>query len=83
MKTWSSAESKRHTRSTTAFATSYVDFGDSLRFGEQLHDKERNRELPLFELTTIVEATDNFSLNNKFGAGGFGSVYKVRKKPKT
>ncbi|CDY57036.1 BnaC08g14920D [Brassica napus] len=69
-------KSKRHTRSTTAFATSYVDFGDSLRFGEQLHDKERNRELPLFELTTIVEATDNFSLNNKLGAGGFGSVYK-------
>ncbi|KAF3498264.1 hypothetical protein DY000_02054718 [Brassica cretica] len=69
-------KSKRHTRSTTTFATSYVDFGDSLRFEEQLHDKARNRELPLFELTTIVEATDNFSLNNKLGAGGFGSVYK-------
>ncbi|XP_033133741.1 G-type lectin S-receptor-like serine/threonine-protein kinase RKS1 isoform X3 [Brassica rapa] len=69
-------KSNRHTRSTTTFATSYVDFGDSLRFEEQLQDKARNRELPLFELTTITEATDNFSLHNKLGAGGFGSVYK-------
>ncbi|CAH8355399.1 unnamed protein product [Eruca vesicaria subsp. sativa] len=71
-------KSNRHTRSATSttFATSYVDFGDSLRFEEQLQDKARNRELPLFEFTTISEATDNFSLHNKLGAGGFGSVYK-------
>ena len=34
-------------------------------------------ELPLFELSTIVMATDNFSIANKLGEGGFGSVYKV------
>ena len=34
-------------------------------------------ELPLFELATIVNATDNFSEENKLGAGGFGPVYKV------
>lgn len=34
-------------------------------------------ELPLFELSTIVMATDNFSIGNKLGEGGFGSVYKV------
>ena len=34
-------------------------------------------DLPLFNLQTISSATNNFSLNNKIGQGGFGSVYKV------
>lgn len=34
-------------------------------------------ELPLFQLSTITRATDNFSVNNKVGEGGFGPVYKV------
>ncbi|CAN1227642.1 G-type lectin S-receptor-like serine/threonine-protein kinase At4g27290 [Linum perenne] len=33
-------------------------------------------ELPLFDLTTIVSATNNFSPNNILGRGGFGIVYK-------
>ncbi|KAL8506066.1 hypothetical protein ACS0TY_017068 [Phlomoides rotata] len=33
-------------------------------------------ELPLFPLSTITKATDNFSNNNKLGEGGFGPVYK-------
>ncbi|KAH9803120.1 Receptor-like serine/threonine-protein kinase SD1-8 [Citrus sinensis] len=33
-------------------------------------------ELPLFELATIANATDNFSINNKLGEGGFGPVYR-------
>uniref|UniRef100_A0A7N2M967 Receptor-like serine/threonine-protein kinase n=1 Tax=Quercus lobata TaxID=97700 RepID=A0A7N2M967_QUELO len=33
-------------------------------------------ELPFFELSTIVCATDNFLFKNKLGEGGFGSVYK-------
>ncbi|KAH9803153.1 Receptor-like serine/threonine-protein kinase SD1-8 [Citrus sinensis] len=33
-------------------------------------------QLPLFELATIANATDNFSINNKLGEGGFGPVYK-------
>ncbi|XP_017985303.1 PREDICTED: G-type lectin S-receptor-like serine/threonine-protein kinase SD1-1 [Theobroma cacao] len=33
-------------------------------------------ELPIFDLNTIVKATDNFSNNNKLGQGGFGPVYK-------
>ena len=37
-------------------------------------------ELPLFELATIANATDNFSINNKLGEGGFGPVYKVNLK---
>ncbi|KAF8015802.1 hypothetical protein BT93_H1367 [Corymbia citriodora subsp. variegata] len=41
-----------------------------------LIDDERNRDVPLFDLSTIASATNNFSFQNKLGAGGFGSVYK-------
>ncbi|KAL1562805.1 G-type lectin S-receptor-like serine/threonine-protein kinase SD1-1 isoform X2 [Salvia divinorum] len=33
-------------------------------------------ELPLFDLATIVAATNNFSGENMLGEGGFGPVYK-------
>ncbi|KAI7737806.1 hypothetical protein M8C21_011981, partial [Ambrosia artemisiifolia] len=33
-------------------------------------------ELPLFSVSTILKATNNFSMNNKLGEGGFGPVYK-------
>lgn len=39
------------------------------------HDEEL--ELPVFEFSTLVKATDNFAMKNKLGEGGFGLVYKV------
>ncbi|PRQ28644.1 putative protein kinase RLK-Pelle-DLSV family [Rosa chinensis] len=33
-------------------------------------------ELPLFDFSSVVAATDNFSDENKLGQGGFGCVYK-------
>ncbi|CAJ1948528.1 unnamed protein product [Sphenostylis stenocarpa] len=33
-------------------------------------------DVPLFDLVSITTATNNFSLNNKIGQGGFGPVYK-------
>ncbi|KAJ9563177.1 hypothetical protein OSB04_008337 [Centaurea solstitialis] len=33
-------------------------------------------DLPLFSLATLVSATNNFSISNKLGQGGFGPVYK-------
>ncbi|CAH1448383.1 unnamed protein product [Lactuca virosa] len=33
-------------------------------------------ELPLFDFSTLVTATNNFSNANKLGQGGFGCVYK-------
>ncbi|XP_057790547.1 G-type lectin S-receptor-like serine/threonine-protein kinase At4g27290 isoform X2 [Salvia miltiorrhiza] len=41
-------------------------------------DESDNKELelPQFDLSTVVKATDDFSLNNKLGEGGFGPVYK-------
>ncbi|KAF3454013.1 hypothetical protein FNV43_RR04456 [Rhamnella rubrinervis] len=38
--------------------------------------REEDLELPFFELSTIATATDNFSLENKLGEGGFGPVYR-------
>lgn len=35
-------------------------------------------KLPQFDLVMITKATNNFSLENKLGEGGFGSVYKVK-----
>ncbi|KAJ9552474.1 hypothetical protein OSB04_016519 [Centaurea solstitialis] len=32
--------------------------------------------VPLFKLSALLVATDNFSSNNKLGEGGFGPVYK-------
>ncbi|XP_076929288.1 putative inactive G-type lectin S-receptor-like serine/threonine-protein kinase SRK [Bidens hawaiensis] len=37
---------------------------------------EEDLELPLFGLSTLLKATNNFSVNNKLGEGGFGPVYK-------
>ncbi|PHU13119.1 G-type lectin S-receptor-like serine/threonine-protein kinase [Capsicum chinense] len=33
-------------------------------------------EIPLFDLSTIAKATNNFSIDVKIGEGGFGPVYK-------
>ncbi|KAJ0733954.1 putative non-specific serine/threonine protein kinase [Helianthus annuus] len=49
---------------------------------EAEHDPENKNdnedlELPLFGLSTLVKATNDFSKNNKLGEGGFGPVYKV------
>ncbi|KAJ0684553.1 putative protein kinase RLK-Pelle-DLSV family [Helianthus annuus] len=50
--------------------------------GSELGQDPENRsgdedlELPLFGLSTILKATDNFSMTNKLGEGGFGPVYK-------
>ncbi|KAJ9671869.1 hypothetical protein PVL29_025520 [Vitis rotundifolia] len=43
--------------------------------GETCEGQER-LELPLFELATLLNATNNFSSDNKLGEGGFGPVYK-------
>ncbi|XP_027353645.1 G-type lectin S-receptor-like serine/threonine-protein kinase At4g27290 [Abrus precatorius] len=39
-------------------------------------DSTQDLDLPFFDLATIVDATDNFSIKNKLGEGGFGPVYK-------
>ncbi|CAL5393213.1 unnamed protein product [Camellia sinensis] len=46
--------------------------------GHGYTDKTQNEdlELPLFDLTTIADSTNNISINNKLGEGGFEPIYK-------
>ncbi|XP_058197198.1 G-type lectin S-receptor-like serine/threonine-protein kinase RKS1 isoform X1 [Rhododendron vialii] len=46
--------------------------------GKHFDESGTNSELPYFDLSIIVSATSNFSLDNKLGEGGFGAVYKGR-----
>ncbi|KAL7143245.1 hypothetical protein ABFS83_08G179000 [Erythranthe nasuta] len=41
-------------------------------------DISRNKEseIPQYDLPTLTEVTENFSIHNKLGEGGFGPVYK-------
>ncbi|XP_022877635.1 G-type lectin S-receptor-like serine/threonine-protein kinase SD1-1 [Olea europaea var. sylvestris] len=44
--------------------------------GTHSESHEKDLDLPLFGLYTISKATNNFSIDNKLGEGGFGPVYK-------
>jgi hypothetical protein len=50
-------------------------FGDA---NEINSDGKKGHDLQIFSFASIVAATDNFSIENKLGQGGFGPVYKVR-----
>ncbi|KAK9937573.1 hypothetical protein M0R45_014352 [Rubus argutus] len=43
---------------------------------DYFEEEKEDMELPLFDLTAIAHATDDFSSSNKLGEGGFGPVYK-------
>ncbi|KAM7530758.1 hypothetical protein LguiB_034168 [Lonicera macranthoides] len=57
----------------TEAPTSFVGSSSSSRLQS---DEEESREMHFFNLKTIQEATNNFSIENKLGQGGFGPVYK-------
>lgn len=40
-------------------------------------DSKTHHDLPFYDIKSLVAATENFSVANKLGEGGFGSVYKV------
>ncbi|KAM0010000.1 putative protein kinase RLK-Pelle-DLSV family [Helianthus debilis subsp. tardiflorus] len=46
------------------------------RAGVESSSQMGSAEVPLFSLSKISRATDDFSVNNKLGEGGFGPVYK-------
>ncbi|KRG88621.2 hypothetical protein GLYMA_U042800v4 [Glycine max] len=49
---------------------------DKPKKNENIERQLEDLDVPLFHLLTITTATNNFSLNNKIGQGGFGPVYK-------
>ncbi|KAF6159076.1 hypothetical protein GIB67_032693 [Kingdonia uniflora] len=49
---------------------------DNLREEYTDEFQKHNSELPTFDFLSITKATNNFSLDNKLGEGGFGPVYK-------
>jgi hypothetical protein len=56
-----------------------LDLGTTQRANNLEHGDSRKREvqMPLFSFASVSTATDNFSIANKLGEGGFGPVYKV------
>ncbi|THG15637.1 hypothetical protein TEA_005769 [Camellia sinensis var. sinensis] len=64
---------------TLAFLIGLLLLGNLMHNSKQGHtDKSQTEDLefPLFDLAVIVNSTNNFSINNKLGEGGFRSVYK-------
>ena len=45
--------------------------------GVKTHAEPFDAELHIFDLESILIATNHFNTTNKLGQGGFGSVYKV------
>ncbi|KAK9092216.1 hypothetical protein Syun_027127 [Stephania yunnanensis] len=48
----------------------------NLRSSETNKETNSKFELPIFDLNSMMISTENFSMANKLGEGGFGSVYK-------
>jgi len=53
------------------------DKSENINLAEKKDEDEQDFELPFFNLSTIIDATNDFSNDNKLGEGGFGPVYKV------
>jgi hypothetical protein len=49
----------------------------SRRIGLNDEGQEEDMDIQFFDLSTITKATDNFSIDNKLGEGGFGLVFRV------
>ncbi|KAL3741997.1 hypothetical protein ACJRO7_017478 [Eucalyptus globulus] len=54
-----------------AFIAEYLNYRDSGDGGP-----DEDLELPLLDIASVADATNNFSFQNKVGQGGFGEVYK-------
>ncbi|THG19372.1 hypothetical protein TEA_000898 [Camellia sinensis var. sinensis] len=55
---------------------SEVSMRRSFNEGCTNESQKQDLELQQFDFATITHATDNFSINNKLGEGGFGPVFK-------
>ena len=49
----------------------------TFQYSRKLDEGRRKPELPIFDISIILAATDNFSPTKRLGQGDFGPVYKV------
>ncbi|KAJ4798619.1 Serine/threonine-protein kinase [Rhynchospora pubera] len=49
---------------------------DTTKISLPQNESIKDADLPAFDIDTILQATDNFSITNIVGQGGFGIVYK-------
>ncbi|KAL5736147.1 hypothetical protein ACOSP7_030615 [Xanthoceras sorbifolium] len=56
--------------------TESIEKTEGNREANQKNEDGKDMELPFFALSTNANATNDFSINNKPGEGGFGPVYK-------
>ncbi|XP_004295387.1 PREDICTED: uncharacterized protein LOC101313494 [Fragaria vesca subsp. vesca] len=69
---------KRHTTKgmrTRGKCSLFSSYNESM-VGNKLEETRRHSDLQIFDLSTVIAATEDFSHANKIGEGGFGSVYK-------
>uniref|UniRef100_A0A2N9HI47 Bulb-type lectin domain-containing protein n=1 Tax=Fagus sylvatica TaxID=28930 RepID=A0A2N9HI47_FAGSY len=59
-------------QSMYSYSAATSSYNENSTSRTELDGTRRNSDLPLFDLSTIVASTDNFSFANKLGEGGFG-----------
>ena len=69
------AERKR--KSTKAKMLDLSALNESTSANDLQEEINKGHDLTIFSYESIMEATKDFSLENKLGQGGFGPVYKV------
>jgi hypothetical protein len=64
---------------TVFFTISGINNTNNVTQGSRYWRKRqgKNAEFCLFDFEELLEATSNFSEENKLGEGGYGTVYKV------
>ncbi|XP_059431427.1 G-type lectin S-receptor-like serine/threonine-protein kinase CES101 isoform X2 [Corylus avellana] len=66
-------EQESNEEATLLELTTSNRFGDA---NEINNDGRKGQDLKVFSFASVVAATNNFSIENKLGQGGFGPVYK-------